>query len=266
MLKAVTLLLLLIVSAYSVAAEIEVGVGAFTTVLPKYMGSNEQDTYTVPFPFFYYKSEQIEVNRNTFTGFLMNHKHWYLDLSASGNIPVDSQKTKAREGMPDLDFVGEIGPAVKYYFVGHPASSEQLNMSFNVRKGYAIDTSNLDSVGWRYGSNITYNKQIPSVYRGNLSLSLAANVNYASSDYSQYYYGVTNEFVTSSRPEHHANSGYLGSAVSAGITWRRNSWWLGSFVKYNSFHNTSQKNSPLLTDKNNWSLGIGVAWIFYKNH
>ena len=76
------------------AAEIELGAGTFFTSLPKYLGSEEQNSYTLPFPYFYYRSDKLEIDRNSFTRYFWQQNNWYLDFSATGNLPVESNKTK----------------------------------------------------------------------------------------------------------------------------------------------------------------------------
>lgn len=256
--------LLTCLSLHTSASELEIGAGVFTATLPKYIGSNEQENYILPLPYFYYKSDKVQIDRNAFTGFLWHDKNWYLDISLSGNIPVKSDEVSIRQNMPDIDFVGEIGPAIKYYFSGTPQTEEQLSIAFNTRKAVALDFSNIASVGWHYSTSVHYKKTLQPLYHGELKLSTVLNINAADDKFLNYYYGVASQYQTDFRPSYQASSGYSGSSLSVGLTWRTPKVWIGSFIKYNNIQGSKQQHSPLVNTHNNWSFGVGGAWVFYS--
>lgn len=246
------------------AAEVIIGAGFFTTSLPKYIGADEQENYTLPFPYFYYKTEKLKIDRNAFTGFLWRSDNWVLDLSASGNIPVKSSDTLARKGMKDIDWVGELGPALKYYLIGKPSTKHNLSLHFSLRKAFATDLTYLETVGWRWGPSLSYQKNFDSVFQGELLFNAAFNLDFAEDDYLNYYYGVSPQEQTETRTQFYAESGYQGSGLNVGFTWKKNDLWLGSFIKYYQLNNSKHEYSPLVGKNNAWSAGFGVAWFFYK--
>lgn len=248
------------------AAELEMGVGVFATSLPKYLGSDEQNNYLLPFPYFYYKSDQLEVDRNAFTGYLWQSNRWSLDISASGSIPVKSDETKAREGMPDIDFVGEIGPVINYYLTGDHHATTQAYLGFHIRKAFASDFSSFNAVGWKYGPSLTYHQEIASVFSGDLSIESKINVDFADDNYLNYYYGVSEQYAHNDRIVFDAKGGYKGTSLGLGFTWDNDKIWLGSFVQYQNLNGAKQQESALVKKTSNWSVGLGVVWIFYKNN
>ena len=245
------------------AAELELGIGGFATSLPKYIGSNERNNYALPFPYIYYKSDRLELDRNAFTGFIWRKNNWYLDVSASGSIPVKSNNTKVREAMPDINFVGEIGPVLKYYFIGDINSAEQLLVGFHTRKAFSIDLSSIKTVGWSYGPSIQYSQNIAPFSNGNLSLDASLNIDFSDDNYLNFYYGVSEQYAKLERETFEMESGYKGSSLSLGFTWDNDKIWLGSFIKYNTLGGAKQQDSPLVKKDNNWSIGLGLVWIFY---
>ena len=247
------------------AAEIELGAGTFFTSLPKYLGSEEQNSYTLPFPYFYYRSDKLEIERNSFTRYFWQQNNWYLDFSATGNLPVESKKTKIRKAMPDLDFVGQLGPEIKHYLIGSPNSAEQFSVAFNIRKAVATDLTYLSSVGWHSSIAIAYNTKLPAIFNGELELNTRLNLNAADHNYLDYYYGVKPQYQTTQRSYYTATSGYFNHGLSFGLTWQKEAIWMGGFLKYNSLSNSKIQTSPLVTDTENWSFGLGLVWIFYRN-
>ena len=92
----------------------ELGIGISGITFPDYVGSDERRTWPLPFPYVVYQSRRIKVDQGTVSGILPLTDRLSLDVSAGGALPVDSSHNKAREGMDDLDAVGEIGPSLKY--------------------------------------------------------------------------------------------------------------------------------------------------------
>lgn len=246
-------------------SELELGAGVFVSSLPDYIGSDEQSSYTLPFPYIYYKNDSVEVDGNAFIGSLWQQNNWYLELSANGSIPVRSDDNKARIGMKNIDFVGEIGPAVSYYVKGSPNSAEQLSFSVTYRQAYSTDFTYLDSVGHSYGTSLHYQLKLTSFYHGELAFNASIKVDFANSDYLNFYYGIDESDVLPARPYYQANSGYRGTNINWGLAWKSDKVWLGSFIKYYNLANSTQQHSPLVNKEHNWSIGIGLVGLFYRN-
>ncbi len=250
-------------------AKLEIGIGAFAMHLPQYLGSDQTDSYVVPLPYVYYLDDDFKIDRNQFTGKLWQDNHFYLDLSASGGVKVNSGDNTAREDMPDLDWVFELGPSIKYYFSGDPQQGSYFYAELFTRKATATDFSSFTNVGWRYGPSVTYQKLFSSVLinqgRGELEFTTRANVNFSDSRYINYYYGVTPQYQKLARQPYQSGGGYAGSDISIGLTYKVNDWWLGGFARYYYLSGAEYDASPLVKQQSNWSLGFGVAWIFYQD-
>jgi len=178
-------------------------------------------------------------------------------------VPAKSDNV-AREGMDKLDFVGELGPALSYYFKGSPHSDEQVSLAFNIRAAVATDFTYLDSIGYSYGTSLHYDRKITAFYHGELQLNTSVKIDFASSEYLNYYYGVESPFVLSNRPFYQVKNGYRGANINLGLSWKSETIWLGSFIKYYNVSNTEQQYSSLVKTDHNWSVGLGLVGIFYK--
>jgi len=253
-------------------SKMEIGAGAFALNLPHYLGSDQSDAYVVPFPYFYYLDDKYKVDRNQFTGKIWQDNHFYLDISASGGVKVNSDDNTARRGMDDLDWVFELGPSIKYYLQGDPQASDYFYLEFFTRKAAATDFKSMTNVGWRYGPSVSYQKHfsghaLPELLAGHgaeLELTVRANVNFSDDRYLNYYYGVPERFISQSRVAFDSDGGYAGSDISAGLTYKVNQWWIGGFARYYNLSGAEYIDSPLVKQDNNWALGFGVAWIFYQ--
>lgn len=83
----------------------EVGAGISVVDIPHYAGSEQSESYALPFPYFKYESKKVSLNRDGLKRYLLKSENWDLDISFSGTIPVDSDKNEARRGMSDLDLL-----------------------------------------------------------------------------------------------------------------------------------------------------------------
>ncbi|NMH61504.1 MipA/OmpV family protein [Alteromonas ponticola] len=246
-------------------SKIEAGMGGFAITLPAYPGSEDQSSYILPFPYFYYKDDRITVDREGLVGSLFEGNRWEIDLSFAGGIPVRSEDAAVREGMPDLDWTAEAGPRLLYYFSGTEESDSYLRAHTFLRKAIATDFGSIDSVGLKAGVGGEF-VQKALLFNKELTWTSRLTVNWANDKNLEYFYGVSSQYATSSRPQFDTHSGYSGTELSSGITLKFDNIWLGSFIRYQHFYNTAQADSPLLQVESNWTVGIGLVWVFYKTY
>ncbi|MGB1199956.1 MAG: MipA/OmpV family protein [Cognaticolwellia aestuarii] len=244
--------------------QIELGFGAFAVSLPDYVGSDQQTNYLVPFPYFYYRDEHFRIDRQGLQRDIGNKNNWYLDISASTAIPVDSDDNKARQGMPDLDWNFGLGPSVKYYFLGHPDAANYLASEWYFQKGFATDFRSIDDIGWQYGLKIIHQNQYNLSNMGDIRLQTRLNFSFATDKHLNYIYGVKPEYQTKVRKSFQADSGYAGLSLSFGGIWRYKNYWFSGFISSSQISHSKQENSSLVDTKINHSVGVGFSWIFYQ--
>jgi outer membrane scaffolding protein for murein synthesis (MipA/OmpV family) len=235
----------------------ELGVGAAHVNLPQYVGSDQRTRGSLPFPYFVYRGEAIKISRDSMSGRLFKRADFLIDLSADISLPVDSGENHAREGMPDIDFVLEVGPAARYIL--HRNIPQHRTVSVEVPLRIALQ-SNLRYVayeGWRINPRLRYQD-----YFGHWRLSLWAGVYWNGRRYNDLYYGVEPEDATSLRPAYETSSGYGGWAVSTSLSYRRGDWWVGGFFRWYDSGQAEFHNSPLAIQSTNPGFGLAAAWVF----
>ncbi|WP_199609007.1 MipA/OmpV family protein [Flocculibacter collagenilyticus] len=255
---------LLTLTPNAVAYQLDLGMGAFALSMPDYLGSDQSESYLLPLPYFYYKDENVKIDRNGFTGELWQSDNWRLDLSASAGVPVNSDDNQLRKGMPDLDWTFEGGVSLKYFINNQKNLNKQHFMALFAHKVIATDFTYLDDEGWRGGLNWYLQQPITVLNQPNISWATRVNINFADKQYLNYFYGVTPQQRLPFRPCYQAEAGYAGSDVSTGLVYKNKKLWLGGFVKYYNFSGSKQIDSPLMAQNHNWTIGIGAMWIFYS--
>jgi len=247
-------------------SHLELGAGVFTMKLPHYPGAEQHKTYVLPTPYVYYTSDTFKVDRNQFTGFMWRNGNLHLDISAGAGISINSDDNDARAQMPDLDWVLELGPSLKYFMTGDPTSENRWFSEFFVRKAIATDFRSLSDVGWRYGPSMSYQRQLFAQDQHNVMLTIRANANFSDSKYLDYYYGVPVQYQKEQRQQYSADTGYAGSDLSVGLTYKSSKIFVGGFIRYYALDGATVQDSPLFFKKNNWSAGLGIVWIFYHKN
>ena len=241
---------------------LEIGAGVSVVDIPHYAGSEQSKSYTVPFPFFKYESKDLLVNRDGLKRHLIKGDNWDLDLSFSGTIPVDSDDNRARQNMPDLDWVGLAGPAFNYKI--YKDNNHSVKLKVPIRLGVATDFNHFDSVGWDFSPKVQWRyKLFNNGTEWNTIVSLG--LQYGSSDFNDYYYSVASQYQTETRPEYIAESGYGGYKITFGVNRREGKLWVGAFTRYRNLSDAAFINSPLVTTDENFYFGLAAAWIFSSN-
>jgi outer membrane scaffolding protein for murein synthesis (MipA/OmpV family) len=242
---------------------LEIGAGISVVDIPHYAGSEQSKSYAIPFPFFRYKSKNVSLDRDGLKRYLLKGEDWDLDLSFAATIPLDSDESRAREGMPDLDWVGLIGPAFNYNVF--KKDDHELKINVPLRFAVSTDLNNFDYVGWDFSPRIQWrttfkNEQI--VWN-----SVAAfGLEFADAKYHGYFYSVDDEFSTAQRNSYEAKSGYGGFKITLGINRRDGNFWFGAFTRYRNLADAEFVDSPIVTTKENLYVGIAFAWILKTYH
>jgi len=264
------LLLALLLSAALPAARAEpkpkweLGAGATGLRLPDYRGSDESRGYLYPLPYFVYRGKILRLDREGLRGVLVESDRVEFDLSLTGSLPVDSSKNLAREGMPDLDPVLEIGPKVNFTLWRDRARESRFDLRFAVRGVVATDLHHTQDAGYVFHPHLYYGSK-PAFLDGKWDLSAQAGPLYGSDRYHQYYYGVAPQFATPERPAYQAAAGYSGLTTGGSLRRRFKNFWVGAFVRYDALQGAVFEDSPLFKRNQYFAAGFAVAWIFAES-
>jgi outer membrane scaffolding protein for murein synthesis (MipA/OmpV family) len=239
----------------------EYGLGGFASYLPHYRGSDEYEFYAFPLPYFIYRGELLQADREGMRGIFLHFANFETDISVSGNPPAPDDE--AREGMDDLEAIGEIGPAVRYYF--YKDSEED---SFYTQLSFRAAVS----CGWNGGPDLAYQgntTELTLVYQDATSLSaydiwfhLDTGVRFGDNGLNSYFYEVGPEDATAERPEYSATAGYAGYQLSGSIfKTLTDTLSVGFYGRWTNVEGAVFDDSPLVNATNNFTM---VAMLFWQ--
>jgi outer membrane protein len=264
-LGALFLALLFVLPAHAeLRPEWEFGAGATAFTLPDYRGSDESRAYLFPFPYVIYRGDKLRVDRQGVRGVFFESERVEFDLSMSATPPLDSDKNRARQGMPRLDPTLEIGPRLNVKLMADRARDWALNLRMPVRAVIATDLSHAEGAGYVAYPHLTFDTR-PVFFGGKWNLGLQAGPLYGSRKYHRYFYAVDPQFATPERPAYAARGGYSGALALASISRRFRSVWVGAFARYDTLKGAAFESSPLMRRDYSIMAGVAFAWVFAES-
>ena len=253
------ILSLLLVSP--VQAELEVGLGMSAVHVPHYIGSDESEDFYLPFPYLRYRSEKFSIDRNLIQGNLWRGGNWSLEISIGGAFKVDSDKNDARQGMSDLDFIIEAGPALHYYLQGDRTQENALYVELPLRGAISTDFTQATDRGYSFNPRMVWRR---GYFLGQYEVrpQLTVGIRSANSRYHDYTYGVDAQYVTAQRSQYKANGGYGGFQLgySTAVLW--SDWLVAGFMRYVNIDGATFSDSPLVRRENSLVIGMASAFLF----
>ncbi|UFN48244.1 MipA/OmpV family protein [Roseomonas sp. OT10] len=262
--------LLALLAAGPVAAQevrlpvFEAGIGGAAAWVPDYPAAGQNHLQAIPVPYVIYRGQILRSDDQGVRGRVYSSDSIGLDLSFSGAFPSSSSDNRAREGMPDLDWQGEVGPALRLTLWRDPGAARRINLELPVRAVFSTDLSSIHFRGVVFSPELAFEQRGLRFAGDRLRAGIGPIV--ATERLMDYFYEVEPRYVRPGRPAYDAEGGYLGTRLQ--FSYRvplnpRVSVYGGGRVE--SFHGAANRDSPLFRDNWNVSAAIGIAWSFYQS-
>ncbi len=246
----------------------EAGMFAATFNGPDYPAANTRQTNFIAAPYFIYRGEIFRIgDGSALRAVAVDTERWEVDLSLDAAFNSDSDGDSARQGMPDLDYVFEIGPQIKYRLKDYnfdQGGKGKLTLKLQARAAFSTDFSGLTHRGYVFHPEISY--QHTNFHFPNDRLTLEIAPIWSTEKLQDYFYEVANDYATAQRPTYDAKGGYLGTevGVSYGLDYDQNiRLFFGVNLRF--LHGAKNQQSPLFYESNTYSLGVGLLWRFYQS-
>jgi MipA family protein len=248
----------------------EVGVVGGELYLPDYPAAGEKHAKWIAAPYVVYRGKILRADREGARARIVRGRWADVEMSFSGSFATHSQDNVARQGMPDLDYMIEMGPraSLLLYEWGDPlnfqSSAGTLRLYVPVRAVFSSDLSNFKPRGFTY-SPALYTQAEPFLRPGWIGL-LVLTGRFGNRTYASYFYDVAPEFARPDRQAYDARAGYVGSDVFAGVVIPIGKRWRiftgGQFYYDEGSANIS---SPLFQRRSDFSVGLGISYAFFRS-
>jgi MipA family protein len=242
--------------------EWEVGAGLAYIDFPMYRGSNERRSYLLPIPYFVYRGERLQVNRERMRGLIFKRDAAELDVSVNGSVPA--RGSVARQGMPDLDPTLELGPSLNFHILYSQDKRNTFDIRMPLRAVFASNFSHVQHVGWLFQPQL--NLDFRNIRRSGWNIGLVGGPIFSDKHYHGYFYNVEPQYATATRPAYTASGGYAGTQYIFAFNRRAPSGdWVGGFMKWDNLNGAVFADSPLVTSKHYFTIGFAMTWTFDKS-
>jgi outer membrane scaffolding protein for murein synthesis (MipA/OmpV family) len=242
----------------------QVGLGGGLLNMPDYRGSNRSQTYPYPFIMPIFRGERLQADEDGIRGMLFDSERIKFDISLDGSAPVKSHDNAAREGMPDLDPTFQVGPMlrIKLWERENSGPYQALSLNLPVRAAFSIG-SGIDSVGWTAFPHLTY-RYVAPLFKKTWRLGLSGGLLWGDETFHDYYYQVSDEFVSDERASYNANAGYGGARLIATLSHIGRDAFVSFYALYDRVDDASFADSPLVKQKDGFSIGFVVTWFLFN--
>ena len=237
----------------------EAGVAAGFASLPQYMGSNERYAIPLAFPYIVYRGKILKADREGLRGRLFDSERLTLDLDFGFGLPVRN-KNAARQGMPKVKMVGQVGPQLNWYW--RREVDNRIVTHLPLRAAFDIDSR---YVGWVAEPSLHLQAEAFGPGKDwSGSIELGALI--GSRQYNDYYYGVAPAYATAARPAYAARSGLHSLFVDSSLNHRFTpDFKAGLFLRLRTLAPGVVADSPLVKQKGYAAVGLGMVWRLHQS-
>lgn len=237
----------------------EIGAGFAAIDFPIYRGASEHRSYLLPVPYFIYRGDVVQINRERIRGLIFRKDRVEMDVSVNGSVPANSNDSIARRGMPNLDPTFEIGPSLNTHLYYSEDKKTTFDIRMPLRTVVASNFKRFKHVGWLFQPQLNFD--VRDISGNGWNLGVVGGLIYSDRNYHSYFYDVAPQFATATRPAYTANGGYSGTQFILALNKRYPEHWVGGFMKWDDLSGATFVNSPLVTSKQYFTVGFAVTWM-----
>ncbi|HEY0522690.1 MAG TPA: MipA/OmpV family protein [Stellaceae bacterium] len=241
----------------------EIGVAGGVGWIPDYPAAAQNHVQGLALPYVIYRGQVLQSDETGIRGKLYRSRAIEFDLSFGGALRASSRDNRAREGMPDLDYLGEIGPSVRIHAYRDPDAGS-VDVELPVRSAFSTDFSRIDYRGFVFAPELSYT--LPNLVFQDSRWKTSIGPIFATGRLMDYFYHVDQRFALPDRPAFDAHGGYLGSRLQSSykvpINGRLSVFAAG---RVETFAGATNHDSPLFKRDVNFSIGAGLTFSLYRS-
>lgn len=245
----------------------ELGIGVGGVTMPDYRGSNESRNYLLPFPYGAYRLDWLKADRDGVNAKLFNTDRVELNMSLGASPPVRSKNNEARQGMPDIKPMVEVGPSLDFKLYRSAAQDVRMYLRLPVR-GAMTAQANPQWAGFVFSPKLNLDILAlghPNTAKDGWNLGLVAGPIFADRRQNNYFYTVEDQYTSANRPAYQAHSGYAGTQFLTSLSRKYGKMWIGAYARWDTLRGASFEDSPLVRRKQYATAGFAVTWTFAES-
>jgi MipA family protein len=245
----------------------EFRLAAFGRYAPVYPAADESKLTILPIPVPVYRGSFLRFGENLdqiARGRIAETGRVRIGIDLDFTFGEKSEDIAVRAGMPDLDFMFELGPELEVRLNDPSPEHGEFFLALQLRAAVSLDGLDASSRGVLMNPVFEYRRD--GLFGGDNLVSLRFKPTWASEDYMDYYYEVGPAFATAGRPVYDAMSGYLGSTFTAALTRQINDrLTFGVSASYRLYSGAENEASPLFRSDSGASVQAALVWTLAES-
>jgi hypothetical protein len=242
---------------------LEAGIFGGGALLPDYPAADRAEPRPLALPWVIYRGELLRSDDRGLRGHLYRGADLELTLNANGALASQSSGG-AREGMPDLDHLGEIGPSLRWTAWRDAERLTRFSLELPVRAAFSTDFSSIRYRGLVFAPEIALERA--ALARDGDRARVGIGPVFAGDGLMDYWYEVQPDQARPGRPAYAPRGGYLGLRLQ--FSYRtplteRVSLVAGGRVE--EFSGATNEASPLFRSTLNLTLVAGISVTLYRS-
>jgi hypothetical protein len=185
-------------------------------------------------------------------------------VSATGAFGGGANEVRARDGMPAIGTLVELGPALKvnlgdFFVAGRDPRVTRLELP--IRAVFDV-SDDLAHKGWTFEPRLSH-----TAWRNEtLALSFTGSLLVGDRRLNQMFYGVDPAYAVAGRPAYAAKAGLIATRLGVGLGQRvsdtvRLRW----FAQVESVRGAANEGSPLVRAHEDAGVGVSLTWGFWRS-
>jgi outer membrane scaffolding protein for murein synthesis (MipA/OmpV family) len=244
----------------------EAGIAGGGGFLPAYPASDQNRWRGLAVPYIIYRGNVFRADDNGLRARTSLADGIELSVSASGGVNASSDDVTARQGMPDLEWLGELGPNLRFtlWRGEDEAAPQRIVVDTPIRAVFSTDWSSVSFRGFTFAPDIAYeHMHFLSPFA---RLRVSAGVSFGTDRYADYFYDVAPQYARPDRPAYNAQAGYVGSRLTLSYRLPLNERFsVVAGGRIENFSGAANADSPLFRNEWNFSVVAGFAVSLWRS-
>jgi len=246
----------------------ELGFGAGVLHTPDYPSSSESRTRAIALPYMVYRGDVLRMgDGQAARAVAAESSRFELSMSFDAAFDARSDRNDLREGMPDLDFLFEVGPQLRLKLGSYEFNDKgygELDLALQARAVFSTDFSGIDHQGYVAEPMLRYRHW--GLLWPELETNFSLRPIWADRQLHDFFYGVAAEFVTDDRPAYEASDGYFGTQLSLFARWNfTDRFQVFGGTQIISHQDAANRESPLFEKDYTINFGGGFIWSVFDS-
>lgn len=241
---------------------LEAGFLAGGGLLPDYPAADRAEARALALPWVFYRGDILQSDERGLRGRFYRSSDFEFTLNFNGALASRSSGG-AREGMPDLDYLGEVGPSLRWTPWRDEARTTRVTLEVPFRAVFGTDLSRIRHRGFVFAPELALERAGAFMPEDRLRIGIGPV--FASGGLMDHWYRVRPSEARPDRPAYDAEGGFLGTRLQFSYrvpVTERVSFFGGGRVE--NFSGARNSSSPLFRSDFNTSIVAGISVTLYR--